>query len=211
MDSHHNEQLIDALLGKRQRVRLRVERRHGAAAARRYRRQAAYAFAAQGSETARCHRRPQHRRRGRVSGGERRGCSKTADRLVRRKYLRRVQARADRRSSELSLAPAGRKLLKRYEAARNRKLGEAFAGAGAAELRQTAALLERLTKAIVTHSANGDEICLQCGIYLQKRCLVRDVTRAECSYQQRDTRRRNHNGTGAGVDAPRRAGAAASG
>jgi DNA-binding MarR family transcriptional regulator len=132
--------------------------------------------------------------------------SKTADRLVRRKYLRRVRDLADRRSSELSLAPAGHKLLQRYEAARNRKLGEAFAGAGATELRQTAALLERLTKAIVTHSGNGEEVCLQCGIYFQKRCPMRDVKRAECTYQQRDTRRRNHNGAVSAVATGRRSG-----
>jgi len=129
--------------------------------------------------------------------------SKTAERLVRGNYLRRTQARADRRSSELSLAPSSRKLLRRYEAARNRKLGEAFAGTGAAELRQTAAFLERLTKAIVTHSGNGEEVCLQCGIYLQKRCLVHDVKRAECSFQQRAARR-NRNGTGTGGTVPRR-------
>jgi DNA-binding MarR family transcriptional regulator len=121
--------------------------------------------------------------------------SKTVDRLVRRKYLHRAQGRADRRSSELSLAEAGRKLLKRYEAAKNRKLSEAFADTDPAELERTAGFLERLTRGIVTHSGNADEICLQCGIYLQKRCLVREVTRSECSYQQRANRRpSNHRG-----------------
>jgi len=211
MDSHHNEQLIDALLGN---ANVFVSALSGIMEQRLLAGIAGKRLTLSQLKVLKLLDVTGARNIGDVAaflGVSDAAASKTADRLVRRKYLRRVQARSDRRSSELSLAPAGRKLLKRYEAARNRKLGEAFAGAGAAELRQTAALLERLTKAIVTHSANGDEICLQCGIYLQKRCLVRDVTRAECSYQQRDTRRRNHNGTGAGVDAPRRAGAAASG
>jgi len=68
---------------------------------------------------------------------------------------------------------------------------------------QVIAFLERLTKAIVTHSGNGEEVCLQCGIYLLKRCLVHDVKRAECSFQQRAARR-NRNGTGTGGTVPRR-------
>lgn len=133
--------------------------------------------------------------------------SKTVDRLVRRKYLHRVQGRTDRRSSELSLAEAGRKLLKRYEAAKNRKLSEAFGHTDPDELERTAAFLERLTRGIVTHSGNADEICLQCGIYLQKRCLVRDVTRSECSYQQRANRRpSNHRGARTKTPTRRRTG-----
>ncbi len=52
--------------------------------------------------------------------------SKAVDRLVRRKYLRRTEGRADRRSSDLSLAAAGRSVLKRYETAKDRKLAEMF-------------------------------------------------------------------------------------
>jgi len=139
--------------------------------------------------------------------------SKTVDRLVRRKYLHRARGRADRRSSELSLAEAGRKLLKRYEAAKNRKLSEAFGPTDPAELERTAGFLERLTRGIVTHSGNADEICLQCGIYLQKRCLVREVTRSECCYQQRANRRpsnrrpSNHRGAQTKSSTRRRPGA----
>jgi DNA-binding MarR family transcriptional regulator len=115
--------------------------------------------------------------------------SKTVDRLVRRKYLHRAEARTDRRSTELSLAEPGRKVLHRYEAAKNRSLALVFGDLHPEDLRRTAEYLERLTKGIVTHSANPEEICLQCGIYLQRRCLVRDVARSECSYQQRTKKR----------------------
>lgn len=114
--------------------------------------------------------------------------SKTVDRLVRQKYMRRTEA-TDRRSSELSLAAAGRKILNRYEAAKSRKLSALFGDLPAEDLKRTAEFLEHLTKGIVSDSANPDEICLQCGIYLKKRCLVRDAARADCSYQVRKTKR----------------------
>lgn len=114
--------------------------------------------------------------------------SKAVDRLVRRKYLRRTEGREDRRSSDLSLAAAGRSVLKRYETAKDRKLAGMFGNLDPDELQQTSAFLERLTKGIVHDSANPEEICLQCGIYLKKRCLVREAGEADCQYQRRKTR-----------------------
>jgi DNA-binding MarR family transcriptional regulator len=121
--------------------------------------------------------------------------SKAVDRLVRRKYLKRTEARSDRRSSDLSLAVAGRKLLDKYESAKRRQLAKVFADLDPEDLRRTTDFLERLTKGIVVNSGNPEEICLQCGIYLQKRCLVREVARAECSYQSRKSRQVRHHGT----------------
>lgn len=114
--------------------------------------------------------------------------SKTVDRLVHRKYLRRAEGRTDRRSTELSLAAVGKKLLHRYETAKRRRLSQVFGGLDPDDVRRTAEYLERLTKGIVTHSGSPEEICLQCGIYLQKRCLVREVSRTDCSYQRRANR-----------------------
>jgi DNA-binding MarR family transcriptional regulator len=111
--------------------------------------------------------------------------SKTVDRLVKRKYLRRSEARADRRSSDLSLTESGRRLLSQYDTAKDRKLAKIFRNFDPEDLSRAADLLERLTKGVVTHSANPEEICLQCGIYLKKRCLVREAARADCSYHSR--------------------------
>ncbi len=111
--------------------------------------------------------------------------SKTVDRLVRRKYLKRAEAPSDRRSSDLTLTAAGSRLLNQYDGAKSRKLARIFQDFAPEDLRRTTELLEQLTKGVVTHSANPEEICLQCGIYLQKRCLVREVARADCMYQRR--------------------------
>lgn len=119
--------------------------------------------------------------------------SKAVDRLVRRKYLRRTEGRLDRRSSDLSLAPAGRTVLNRYEAAKDRKLEAMFGNLEPDELQQASAFLERLTKGIVHNSANPEEICLQCGIYLKKRCLVREAGRSDCQYQRRKKKQQVRN------------------
>jgi DNA-binding MarR family transcriptional regulator len=119
--------------------------------------------------------------------------SKAVDRLVRRKYLRRTEARQDRRSSDLSLAAAGRRVLSQYEEEKDRKLAAMFRDLDPEELQQTTLFLERLTKGIVNGTANPEDICLQCGIYLKKRCLVREAGNAECHYQRRRTRQKvNH-------------------
>jgi len=114
--------------------------------------------------------------------------SKAVDRLVRSNFLRRTEGREDRRSSDLSLAPAGRTILKRYETAKDRKLAAMFGNLDPGELQQTSAFLERLTKGIVHDSANPDDICLQCGIHLKKRCLVREAGEVDCQYQRRKTK-----------------------
>jgi len=118
--------------------------------------------------------------------------SKAVDRLVRRKYLRRTEGREDRRSSDLSLAALGRRVLAQYEAAKDRKLETMMRNLEPRELQQSAAFLERLTKGIVNDTANPEEICLQCGIYLKKRCLVKEAGRAECQYQRRKKRQPIH-------------------
>jgi DNA-binding MarR family transcriptional regulator len=114
--------------------------------------------------------------------------SKAVDRLARLKYLRRTESRQDRRSSDLSLAAAGRKLLSRYESAKDLKLAEMFRDLDPDELRQASVFLDRMTKGIVSDIANPEEICLQCGIYLKKRCLVREAAQAQCSYQLRKSK-----------------------
>ena len=119
--------------------------------------------------------------------------SKAVDRLVRGKYLRRTEGREDRRSSNLSLAAAGRTVLKRYDAAKDRKLAGMFGQLDPEELERTSTFLERLTKGIVHEAANPEEICLQCGIYLKKRCLVREAGKPDCHYQRRKVVRQVRN------------------
>ena len=91
--------------------------------------------------------------------------SKAVDKLVRRRLLRRTETEADRRSSQLSLTETSRRLLEKYEVARNRKMAEIFQEFSAKELEQWTELLVRLASAIVGHSVDQDQLRLQCSIY----------------------------------------------
>lgn len=116
--------------------------------------------------------------------------SKAVDRLVRRSLLRRTEGQKDRRVMHLSLPRSGRRLLAAYEAAKRRKLAGIFVQFPREELRRTSELLDRLSAGIVDHSANPEELCLQCGIYFRERCLVRQLVRRDCFYQRHKQRAR---------------------
>jgi DNA-binding MarR family transcriptional regulator len=115
--------------------------------------------------------------------------SKAVDKLVRRRLLRRTEAHADRRASELSLTGEGRRLLSAYEAARDRKLAEIFSACVPEQLCGTVATLDRLSANIVDHTANPQELCFQCGIYFREKCRLRELVRRTCFYQKHKARK----------------------
>jgi DNA-binding MarR family transcriptional regulator len=96
--------------------------------------------------------------------------SKTVEKLVRRRLLRRSDIQGDRRTSQLSLTEISRRLVDSFEAARNQKAMEVFAQYSPEELRDTAELLDRLAAGIAGPSASPDAICLQCEIYYREDC-----------------------------------------
>ena len=110
--------------------------------------------------------------------------SKAADRMVRRKLLRRTEADSDRRTMLLTLTDAGQRIVQSYETGRNKMLGKVFRQFPAAELRQTAAFLERLAVAIVSQTSNPEDVCLQCKMYFREKCLMREISRHECLYDR---------------------------
>lgn len=114
--------------------------------------------------------------------------SKAVDKMVRRKLVRRREGVSDRRASELALTEVGAKLVRAYESSRNRELARLFEEIPQADVRRAALLLERLTSRIVNQNGRPEGICLQCGIHLQKRCLVREAARSDCAWMQRKNR-----------------------
>jgi DNA-binding MarR family transcriptional regulator len=110
--------------------------------------------------------------------------SKAVDKLVRRKLLRRTEAHPDRRAIELSLTEASRRLLADYESARNKKLGRIFSQVSPAELHRTTGLLDRLSADLIDHNLAAEEVCMDCGVYLRKACLLRDLLPRICFYER---------------------------
>jgi len=115
--------------------------------------------------------------------------SKAVDKLVRQGLLLRNEAQRDRRAVHHSLTASSRRVLAAYDAAKDRKLTSVFRHFSPQDLRRTADLLDRLSAGIVDHSAQAQELCLQCGIYYRKKCLVRQLVRRHCFYHRRQNRK----------------------
>jgi DNA-binding MarR family transcriptional regulator len=111
--------------------------------------------------------------------------SKTVEKLVRRRLLRRNDIQQDRRSSHLSLTESGRRLLESYEAARNQKAAEIFSQYSPDVLRHTAELLDHLACGIASQRADADqdEACMQCEIYYRDDCRFKQFGARKCFYQ----------------------------
>lgn len=111
--------------------------------------------------------------------------SKTVEKLVRRRLLRRSDIQGDRRSSHLSLTEASRRLLETYETARNRKAAEIFSQYSPDILRHTAELLDHLACGIASQRAasHQETACMQCEIYYREDCRFGQLCGQRCFYQ----------------------------
>jgi DNA-binding MarR family transcriptional regulator len=111
--------------------------------------------------------------------------SKTVEKLVRRRLIRRNDTQRDRRSSNLSLTESGRRLLKTYEEARNQKAIEIFSQYSPDVLRHTAELLDNLACGIASQQSDRpkDDLCMQCEIYYREDCRFGQFGARKCFYQ----------------------------
>jgi DNA-binding MarR family transcriptional regulator len=111
--------------------------------------------------------------------------SKTVEKLVRRRLLRRNDTQRDRRSINLSLTESGRRLLQSYEEARNQKAVEIFSQYSPDVLRHTAELLDNLACGIASQRSNSRENdhCMQCEIYYRENCRFGQFGARKCFYQ----------------------------
>jgi len=111
--------------------------------------------------------------------------SKTVEKLVRRKLLRRSDIRGDRRSSELSLTEQGRRVLVTYESTRNRKAADIFSQYSPEVLREIAEVLDHLASGIASQREETEkgDICLQCEIYFRQDCRFGQFGNRNCYYK----------------------------
>jgi len=117
--------------------------------------------------------------------------SKAVDRLARGKWLRRMEAEGDRRSTHLSLTDAARRVLAEYDAARERELQNLFREMSPAEVEQASRMLHRLSTRIVTHVAESGNDCSRCGIYFRDCCLLRGSSDRRCFHKRQTSRKRS--------------------
>lgn len=108
--------------------------------------------------------------------------SKAVEKLVRRRLLRRNDIQGDRRSSQLSVTEASRRLLEAYETARNQKAAEIFARYAPEQLRYTAELLDHLAAGICEQTTSPEAVCVQCEVYFRDQCRFGRSGRRNCFY-----------------------------
>jgi DNA-binding MarR family transcriptional regulator len=111
--------------------------------------------------------------------------SKTVEKLVRRRLLRRTDIQGDRRSSHLSPTESSRRLLQMYEEARNQKAVEIFSQYSPDVLRHIAELLDHLACGIASQKAgiSEDAACMQCDFYYRDNCRFGQFGARKCFYQ----------------------------
>lgn len=122
--------------------------------------------------------------------------SKAVEKLVRRRLLRRSDIQGDRRTSQLFLTEASRRLLESYEAERNDKAARIFSQFSAVELKHTAEVLDRLAAGIVSQGPGGDQVCLQCEIYLRGDCRFGRLGKRNCFYKKHSRQKQDSPGSG---------------
>lgn len=110
--------------------------------------------------------------------------SKIVDKLVRGGWVRRIEARPDRRATELFLTSSGKNLLRSYDAARLRSISAICRDMRSVEILEFAKRLDVLSARIVKHVVRSEDICLQCGIHLRERCVIREESGAVCAYRR---------------------------
>ncbi len=113
--------------------------------------------------------------------------SRTVDKLVRRRLLRRTAPQEDRRLIRLSLTETSRKLIDAYQTARDHRARMAFRQFAPEELRRTSDLLDRLAGAIVSDGSDPNATCMQCEIYVRDRCRFGEYGHRNCFYQRHKT------------------------
>ncbi len=113
--------------------------------------------------------------------------SRTVDKLVRRRLLRRVAPQEDRRLIRLGLTETSRKLMDAYQTARDYRARMAFRQFPPEELRRTSELLDRLAGAIVSDGSSPNAICMQCEIYVRDHCRFGEYGHRNCFYQRHKT------------------------
>jgi len=110
--------------------------------------------------------------------------SRTVEKLVRRRLLRRVAPQEDRRLIRLCLTETSRKLMDAYLTARDHRARLAFRQFAPEELERTAEVLDRLAGAIVSSGSDPAATCMQCEIYVRDRCRFGEYGHRNCFYQR---------------------------
>ena len=109
--------------------------------------------------------------------------SKNIDKLERLGMVARRPSPGDRRAILLSSSPKGRRLVDKYEAAKEERLAPVLAGFSSQEVRQLSRLMERFSLRLLRMEVPGDGLCFRCSAYYEDSCPVSHL-HDQCPYQR---------------------------
>ncbi|HUU61788.1 MAG TPA: MarR family transcriptional regulator [Acidimicrobiia bacterium] len=115
--------------------------------------------------------------------------SKAVDRLVRGGFLRRAEAKEDRRTTEVSMTEESRVLLDDFDARSSVAWLRLLSGVTPRQMRDISGGLDRLSLSISGPADPGRSVCFRCGLYFRDECLLRTMTDRQC-YMHLGSRRR---------------------
>ena len=109
--------------------------------------------------------------------------TKNIDKLERLGLVARLPSPGDRRATLLSSSPKGRRLVDKYETAKEERLTPVLAGFSQEELRQLARLMERFSLRLLNGEGAEDGLCFRCSAYYEESCPVNHL-HDQCPYQR---------------------------
>ena len=115
--------------------------------------------------------------------------TKNIDKLERLGLVARSPSTDDRRATLLASSAKGRRLVQRYEAAKEDRLEPILDGFSEGELAQFTRLLERFSLQLIGLEDSGEGLCLRCSAYYDEACPVNHL-RDGCPYQKARSNRR---------------------
>ena len=109
--------------------------------------------------------------------------SKNIDKLERLGLVAREHSKGDRRAILLASSPKGRRLVKKYEDLKARRLLPVLDSFSSTDLRHLTRLLERFSVALIDAEQAGDGLCFRCSAYFDDHCPVSHF-HGNCPYQK---------------------------
>jgi DNA-binding MarR family transcriptional regulator len=109
--------------------------------------------------------------------------TKNVDKLERFGLVVRTPSEGDRRAILLAPSPKGRRLVEKYEEVKAQRLYPVLAGFTDEELRHFAAMLERVSVALLRQEETPRGFCMRCAAYIETGCPVGHV-RGACPYDR---------------------------
>ena len=109
--------------------------------------------------------------------------TKNIDKLERLELVSRTQSSDDRRAILLQSSRAGRRLVKKYENLKAKRLETVMEAFTSSDLQMFTRLLERFSTALIMTNESQDGLCFRCSAYFDEHCPIMHI-REDCPYQK---------------------------